>query len=403
MEKKQDPRLFKEFAGLRNDVDPERFTPADLVAAVNVDIDKSGRLARRAGRVRVLNAAVHSLWAEDDLALFVTGTTLKRLQANYSVQTLMQGLTAAARMSYMEVNGRVYFSNAFQTGVFENGSVRSWGLPVPPMVDVAVTGGYMPAGEYQFTTTYFRTDGQESGAGLALTVTVPENSGLVFTLPVPTDSTIIAKGIYLSTPNGDELYLAMTVPVSATMATYTNDATELMAPLMTQFLSAPPAGQLVRYFKGRMFVAVDDLMYYSEPFAYELFDARNYIQFDGRITLMAELEEKDAEGSGGFFVGTDKSCGILAGSGPESFQYVPKQRGGAVLGALDYVDGSLFDDGGASARLLPMWLTTEGICVGVSGMGIRNLTRTKYGFNVAGEGAALFKPGLNQFIVTNNL
>lgn len=146
-------------------------------------------------------------------------------------------------------------------------------------------------------------------------------------------------------------------------------------------------------------------MFYSEPFAYEWFDLRNYIVLDGQVTLMAAMEDKERSGEGqhsGFFVGTDRSCGTLIGSSPEDFQYVPKTTYGAILGAATYVDGSLFADNAAGARPLPMWLTTQGLCVGMPDMEIRNLTRTKYSFPASGQGAAVFMAGPNRFISTCN-
>jgi hypothetical protein len=82
---------------------------------------------------------------------------------------------------------------------------------------------------------------------------------------------------------------------------------------------------------------------------------------------------------------------------------VPKTPYGAIEGALDFVDGSLFGDDSAGAKQLPVWLTTQGLCVGLPDMTIRNITRSKYVFAAAGQGAALFMPGPNRFIASANL
>jgi hypothetical protein len=93
---------------------------------------------------------------------------------------------------------------------------------------------------------------------------------------------------------------------------------------------------------------------------------------------------------------------VLVGSDPKDFQYVPKADYGAILGALDFVDGALFSDDALGGRQLPVWLTTQGICVGLPDMAIRNLTRSKYAFPATGQGAALFMPGPNRFIASAN-
>lgn len=401
----QDVVVYSAFSGLRNDVTPERFGITDLALATNCDLDKSGRLARRAGFTQKMSGAVHSLWSDDaqSTCLFVQGAHLNQLHPDYSASAIMALGGIGARMSYCKTNDSVYFSNSVDTGILQNGATRTWGITVPPLPGVALTVGSMPAGTYQFAMTYLREDGQESGAPLAGVIQVPDGGGLIFTLPQSADLGVVRSVIYLSTPNGEELYVAlMTADV---MDAYTGDTSELNLPLATQFLQPPPAGQLIGYYRGRMFVAVDDTLYPSEPFSYELFDYRNYIQFDGRITLLAVMEDKERSGDAqhsGLFVGTDKSCGVMVGAAPEDFQYVPKTAYGAILGALDYVDGSVFGDNSLGARPLPMWLTTQGICIGKPDMEIQNLTRTKYGFTAAGQGAALFQPGPNRFIVTSN-
>lgn len=408
---------FSAFNGLRNDVPSERFnghdtdpakrTAADLAAAVNVDIDKSGAVARRAGYSRVVTGASHSLWASptENLCLVVQGNALCRLRTDYGT-TVLRTLTGTDRVSYYAVNDRVYFSNGVDTGVVSEGAARSWGLAVPPLPGVAVTVGSLPAGRYQFAMTFVRTDGQESGAPLAGLIEVPAGAGLAFSLPVSSDPGVKTKRLYLSAPDGETLYQASEVANATTSATYAGDTFELVIPLETQFLGPPPAGQLVAYYRGRMWVAAGDTLYPSEPYAYELFNYRNYLQFDSRITLLAPMEDKESVDSpasrSGFFVGTDSSCGVVVGSSPEDFSYVAKTTYGAVLGALDYVDGSLFSDHGTGARALPLWLTTQGVCVGRPDMQIENLTRARYSFACAGQGAALFMPGPNRFIATAN-
>lgn len=407
-ERDQDVVTYERFDGLRNDVTPERFTPADLVVANNIDLDRSGRIARRAGYTSVRAGASHSLWADDAgvQCLFAQGAQLMQLNTDYSAAALAPLVGVGQRVSYAKVSERIYFMNAVDSGILENGAVRSWGLAVPPLPGVSLVPGTLPGATYQFVLTYLRRDGQESGAPLAGTLIVPANGGIAFTLPVSVDPAVTAKILYLSTPNSDLLYVAEVLAADALAAQYIGDTSEFTTPLNQQFFGPPPAGQLIAYYRGRMYVAVGDVLYVSEGFGYELFDLRKYIPLDGRITLLAPLTEREQQESGknsGLFVGTDQSCGVLVGSSPEDFQYVPKVNYGAVEGALAYVDGSVFGDDSQGARLLPMWLSEQGICVGLPEMTVRNLTRTKYGFPVNGSGAAIFMPGPNRFIATNNL
>lgn len=405
----QDVVAFTAFGGVRNDVTPERFSVTDLAVGDNVNIDKSGRVFRRDGYSSVRAGAAHSLWADDEQqnCLFVSAGSLMRMAPDFSAAALTPMADAFSRVSFSRVNDRIYYSNGLDRGIVENGAARVWGMPVPPLPGVAVTVGAMPAGTYQFTMTWLRADGQESGAALAGTVTVPDGGGLNFALPVPVQADIVGKTVYLTTPNGDTLFEAgAPVAASTTSFYYGNNAGELTTPLATQFLQQPPAGQLLAYYRSRMFVAVEDTLFWSEDFGYELFDLRKYLQLDGRITLLAPMTDKERSDQGmssGFFIGTERSCGVLVGSDPASFQYVPKVNYGAVLGALDYVDGALFRDGASGARPLPMWMTAQGICVGMPDLEVHNLTRSRYGFSAAGQGAAMFIGGPNRFLVTGNL
>ena len=79
---------YEAFRGLRNDVDPERFSQADLTIAQNIDLDKTGRIARRPGFTSKYSGTPHSLWAKDPLCLFVEGTSLKQLKTDYTASTL---------------------------------------------------------------------------------------------------------------------------------------------------------------------------------------------------------------------------------------------------------------------------------------------------------------------------
>lgn len=396
---------YSEFAGLRNDRPVERFEHGDLAVSANADIDNSGMLSRRDGYTLKTSGAKHSLWTDDTktIGLYVAGTSLYALNTDLSGTSIMTGLTAGLHMSYHKINDSVYFSNGTQNGVLQNGVVRSWGLAIPVMIAAQATVGTMPAGRYQFTMTYLRNDGQESGAAQAQLIDVPDGSGLIFVMPVSTDSTVTQKNMYLSAPNGDVLFQALTLPNTQTSITYQGDASELISPLMTQFMGPPPAGQLVTYYRGHSYVATGDKIYPSEPSWYELFDLRKYIALDGRVTMLAPVEDKensvDTANYSGFFVSTDHSLGIIVGM--DKFVYVPKVDYSAIEGELTYVDGSLYADNSIGARLLPLFMTTQGLCVGMPSMEIKNLTRTRYSFTTAGRGAMLFMPGSNKLIATS--
>lgn len=407
-ERDQDVVSYTTFSGLRNNVPSERYSQADLEVANNVDMDSSGELSRRDGYTSVITGASHSLWSNPSgtIGLFAQGNVLYSLTPQYQKQQLAV-LIASTPISFFEVNETVYFSNGVDTGIIEQGAARSWGVVPPTLPSVTVGVGQMPAGTYQVTMTYLRATGQESGAAVPLLIQVPEGSSLQFSsLPVSLDPGVVAKNIYISPPNGEQTFQAMLLANNVRFAAYGNGTTELAVPLEALFLVPPPPGQLVSYYRGRMYVAMGDVLCASNPFDYERFDPRNYVQLDGRITMLGPVIDKELYDSGknsGFFIGTDKTCGVLIGGSNEEFQYVPKASYGAVPGTMALVDGSLFQDGSASMRELPVWTTTQGICVGMPDLTVKNLTRTRYTFPVGQQGAAIFMPDPNRYIATSTI
>lgn len=399
---------YAAFTGLRNTVGSERLSVSELALADNVDLDSSGRLGRRAGYTSVLAGTYHSLWADDEgeLCLVADGTALKRVSASYTTTTLATLTGVGERISYSKVNDQVFYSNGVDTGVVDTGAARSWGLPVPALPGAVATVGSLLPGTYQYVVTQMRASGHESGAGLAGVIELTATgNGIVFDLPPLVDADVAYQLVYLSPPNEAVMYLAATVSADDATVTCTG-AGDATLPLLTQFMSPAPAGQLVAFYRGRVYVAVGDTLFASSPLGYDLFDLREYVQLDGRVTMMAPMTDKemgDTSRNSGFFIGTDKTCGVLVGSGPADFQYVPKTRYGAVEGAVAFVDGSAFADAAAGARDIPVWLTTQGICAGMPNMEVRNLTRTRYTFTASGLGAAVFVPGPNRFITTSKL
>jgi len=381
---------YREFAGVRNDVSPERFKPGDLVSADNCDLDASGKLQRRSGYTQKLAGDCHSLWAEANICLYVSGTILKRLYPDYSSATLRGGLTANAPMSSCRVNDRVYYANGFETGIVQNGVSRSWGMTPPAYQPLAsVISGELNAGTYQYALTFIRNDGQESGTGLSESIEAPANGGISFSaIAVSPDPDVTHKCLYLTTANGEILYQAFYLANAATSASYIDNGVRLQSPLGTQFLQNALPGHLINYYRGRLYVAAGNLLFPSEAYAYELFDVRKYLPFDSRITLIAPVED-------GVFIGSEKQTVFLAGRGPEDFELIHKAPYGAIPGALAYAPGSLVKQAQNQGESpVAFWLSPQGVCLGLNGGALQNLT-PQYSFSAPAAGAGLFRRGVH--------
>lgn len=376
---------FKAFQGLRNDVTPERFKPSDLALATNMDLDNSGKLLCRDGYLKKITGAIHSLWAHDDICLFVQGVQLRRLNADMVSSVILRSdFSANYLASFCHVNDKVYYSNGAQTGIYNNSGNRTWGIVPPvfqPLAQPAV--GDMPAGNYQYAMTYVRDDGQESGTGIADQISITTGAIDFTDLPISSDPSVRYKNIYLTEANGEVLYRAATVS-NATTALHYNGGI-LRTPLETQFLQHAPAGQIVSYYNGRMYVANGQWLYYSKAFGYELFDLREHLGFASNITLVAPVQ-------GGMYIGTESAIYYMSGNEPQDFVLVEKANYGAVAGTLAYAPAKQVRVAvNAQEETIPMWTSKAGICVGLSGGIFINITQDRYGIESAAVGAALFR------------
>jgi hypothetical protein len=381
-------------AGLRNDIDTERFGVGDLLVGSNIDLDETGRVSRRAGTSVVSAGMTHSLWSNEKLALFIRGNTLHRLHPNGQEEAIYQYLYEPT--PFADVNGEAFGANSKSAIVVdEGGNVRQWGIEPPRFSDLptpAEIPGALPAGSYGVTMTYVRRDGRESGAPRAV-----YGSGLGLRLeglPVSPDPNVTHKRIYITRPDGEVFFAAGQIRNAVTSMSIT-DLPQDTIQLRTQFKTRAPYGRVVGFFGGRTIVADGPHLFYSDVYEFELFDLRtNFISFDANVTLFAPV-------NGGAFVGTEKEISFLAGRDITQVERAIVANYGAVLGTLSYVDGDQLLKGEQQGDVA-VWMTARGICAGTDDGTFINLTGQRYQVSPAIQGAGLFKVrnGTPQYLVS---
>jgi hypothetical protein len=295
-------------------------------------------------------------------------------------------------MHYLRIGPRVYYSNAAESGVIENGISRSWGLTPPIRISATETAGMLRAGRYQFALTYMRSDGQESGSSLAGVLELSTTGGLNFSsLPVSTDSDVVAKVLYLTKVNGETLLRRAEIPNATTSFAVRDEGTSTL-PIKTQHLNAPPAGRFLAVYNGRIVLATDRGIAYSEPYAYELFDRRAILPLEGSVTMVAPVKD-------GVFVGTDIATIYLEGDDLSRCVLVDKAAYGVIPGTLAYSQSSAFGDGSKDGNLA-IWASDQGLCAGADDGTFRNLTQDRFAYPKQPYGAAFFRQhrGMNQYI-----
>jgi hypothetical protein len=117
---------IKGFLGINNVADAARLQvrggKSFLVECLNTDIDNELMLHRRDGfgDESYSAASVHSLWSSGAVCLFVQGHDLMMLNDDYS-SSVIHADAGTARMSYVDVNGIIYYTNGTVIGYIQNG------------------------------------------------------------------------------------------------------------------------------------------------------------------------------------------------------------------------------------------------------------------------------------------
>lgn len=121
--------IFRGSDGLNTMIDPARLRSGggvqDLAVAADIDVTDTGRISRRKGYTKRISASVHSLFCDGGPCLFVTGTSLCSLNPDYTYNILAT-VTAAARVSYTEINNRIYWCNGNEKGYVSGSINHSW-------------------------------------------------------------------------------------------------------------------------------------------------------------------------------------------------------------------------------------------------------------------------------------
>jgi hypothetical protein len=388
------PTISK-FHGLRNTTARERFKPGDLDVALDVDIDTDGALFSRDGYSVAVAGAAHSLWADGPTSLFAQGASLYRLQPDLSTVVLLRSdLTPGLPIAYEAVGDTVFYSNGTESGVYDGLFSRALGVVPPPAPTLAAGAGSLPPGRYLATVSYLRDDGHESGTAPVQAVTLNAVGGVSFSGLTPSTNPLVSgKILYLSTTDGETLYRAGVIGNGVASSGYTGNGSDLRVASPTLNLGPMPAGTMLTYHAGRLYVVAGRVVWFSEAYQPELCNlAHNFIMLPRPVTMIGHLD-------GGLFVATDTQTDWWGGTDPLKFQRDQVLDYGAIPGTMTSTDGELYTAQGLEGNAL-VWLTPRGICVGVDGGKTVNLTDRRFHAPSAARGGAAMRRvgGFHQYL-----
>jgi len=147
--------------------------------------------------------------------------------------------------------------------------------------------------------------------------------------------------------------------------------TAYVGPDTDKELSAPFAGHHLAFHGGRMFVARDNILWWSEVHSLGLFHLfGSFVQFNTRIRMVKPVAD-------GIFLSTDRRVHFLQGKNPA--QFIPTVV--CNFPALEWSDcfelAEGLDIGLSNPGLCALWNSTEGAIVGTPGGAAVNLTKEK--------------------------
>lgn len=213
---------------------------------------------------------------------------------------------------------------------------------------------YSLFGEFSVTTA--GGNGEEGALSAAAFVDVPEGGGITVNLTQPNEGLPTGIRIYRTTTNGEILLRAADVGLG--LSTWLLGNATLGRAADTQFKGRMFGGDIVRYWRGRLWVAKGTRIYLSDPLRYGMYDPREgFLQLPRRVTMMRPVE-------GGVFVGTSDGVKFYSGTGPTDMTI--KDTGGTapVEGTDTLVSAEEFGDIGIKGKFVALWLAANGFIVG---------------------------------------
>lgn len=361
------PIELKVSGGVRNDISEERFTRSDLSEGVNVEIDDSGKMWRRLGVSDPIALGVmHSLYSRGGRSYVVKDGVLQHINPDL---TFVPMFSVQDRVRYHQVLDSVYATDGISSWQLDGSEHKQWGITPPSQPGYSIGAGDLKEGTYLITTTFVRNGGEESGAPIYMSITVPDNSNLIFNLNDSADPTVVLKRVYVSDINGEMPYFVGEVDASETSFTL-SALPSLVYPCTTQLMSQAPAGEVVGHYRGRMYVAQNNYLWYSQPYNFGLFkQMENFLGFSSPVRTFAAVAD-------GIFLGTDEETSFLQGDDPANFTRTTVANYGTILGTETTVPNIYLREQPDGES--PIWMSKRGTCVGFNGGGFKNLTGSRY-------------------------
>lgn len=170
--------------------------------------------------------------------------------------------------------------------------------------------------------------------------------------------------------------------------------TPSMPPIKGKLLKPPPLATILAYFNGRIYLAVDTTVWFTELYLYDWVDSvKGFLPFENDVKVLTAVAD-------GLYVGTETAIWYLSGTAG-AMKRVQVANYGAIKGSAQPVPSNLIPDqlqqqtkGGT------LIMTQQGLCIGMDGGNFLNLMQTKVIFPEMSSVNSLFRlqDGVNQYV-----
>ena len=165
--------------------------------------------------------------------------------------------------------------------------------------------------------------------------------------------------------------------------------TDYTGPDTTRSFNGPPIGGCMGYHAGRIFVAVDNHLFYSEPFNYGCFDYSS-----GFVTLSGSEINNISTMDFGLFVSTDDAVYWLRGPGPDEWDLRRVLVSPVIPGTVVSIQSELISEE-YSGRAIVFATRDHGLCMFIGDGRIVFLSQDLVDLPVASAGHAVFNKDNN--------
>ncbi len=357
--------------------------------ADEIIIDRSGAWGRRKGfALAAVAPAVHSLHgcAQRTLTVAARGAYLSQLTGpSWAWTNLFLGLAPGVPVGYSELEGSLWFTQpGVVARVLPDLSVRKPGVgslftTKPTLINLP--NGALAAARYGVAYSVVNDLGEESGLSDVEYLACPGGGIMAAGLQYGFGY-VSSIRLYMTPPNGDQLYLAGEFTPAASVSIVSQQLTK---PARNQYLDVLPGGRLLCHYRGRTYVADGRFVYASDSFNPGLYDTRqSAMVFEDPVSVLEP-------GLSGIFVGQGERVLWLDGTGPGDFKPRPVSPHGAFMGSGTRVPSSMFDPKVVSAdfKEVVVWLSEVGFVVGLPDGNTVPLQADRIALTGEGEAATL--------------